>query len=192
MAFFHNFTTPLWEIFAGNLLLLACSLFYLTWWIVAFKPGPQSGTEGNLFISIAFVTGISGIVLMVAGINFLHHESRGVPVKAILMGIAVLYVVLLLLTTIFYKRIVTSELMIIHIWAALELSAVAALYGAGRFGFGTAVFIASLIAIAIVAGLICYVLYYRLSGVASYWDGMIPLAVDALVMAIFLVLFAFS
>jgi hypothetical protein len=36
------------------------------------------------------------------------------------------------------------------------------------------------------------VLYYRLDGTASYWNGMVPLMMDAFVMAVFLGVLAVS
>ena len=85
-----------------------------------------------------------------------------------------------------FHRQVTSELIIILIWAALEFSAIAVLYGTGRFGLGGAVTMAVLVGIATIVGVICYVLYYRLEGMSSYRVGMVPLATDAFVMAVFL------
>jgi hypothetical protein len=192
MIIFDNFTAPLWEIFIGNLLLLFCSLFYLIWWVVSFRPNSSGGSTGVFFIMAALITGFVAITLMSAGINSLSFNSKGLSVRFILIGGAVLFVVLLLVTNIAFHRIVTSELIIIHIWAALELSAVAVLYGTGRFGSGLAAALGALVGIATVVGLICYVLYYRLDGMSSYWDGMVPLITDAFVMAVFLGVLAVS
>jgi hypothetical protein len=138
MTCFHNFTAPLWEIFAGNLLLLFCSLFYLVWWVVSFRPNSSGGSAGVFYITAAFITGVAAIALMSGGINSLSQDSKSLPVRFILLGSAALFLVLLLVTAIAFHRIVTSELIIIHIWAALELSVVAVLYGTGRFGSGRA------------------------------------------------------
>jgi len=192
MTCFHNFTAPLWEIFAGNLLLLFCSLFYLVWWVVSFRPNSSGGSAGVFYITAAFITGVAAIALMSGGINSLSQDSKSLPVRFILLGSAALFLVLLLVTAIAFHRIVTSELIIIHIWAALELSVVAVLYGTGRFGPGRAATLATLVGIATVIGLICYVLYYRLDGTASYWNGMVPLMMDAFVMAVFLGVLAVS
>lgn len=190
MTFFRNFTIPLWEIFFGNLLLLFCSLFYLAWWIITFRPDSSGGPAGRLFIAAAFITGIAAIVLMSVGINALSHVSKGLSVIFILIGGAVLFLILLPVTSVIFHRAVTSELIIIHIWAVAELAAVAVLYG--RLGAGRTITLAVLIGIATVAGLICYMLYYRLDKTASYWNGMIPLATDAVVMAVFQVMLALS
>ena len=187
MTYFHNFTAPIWEIFYGNLLLLCCSLFYLVWWIETFRPNAKTGGPvGVICLTAAFLTGIAAIALLSAGINSLSHQSKSLPVRFILIGGAVLYFILLLVTAGAFHRIATSELIIMHIWAVLELSVIIVLYGTGHFGTGRAVILAALVGVATISGLICYVLYYRLSAMASYWDGMVPLASDALVMAVLL------
>jgi hypothetical protein len=192
MTCFRSFTAPLWEIFAGNLLLLICTLFYLAWWIVSYRPNSSGGPAGGFYLTAAFITGCAAITLLSVGINSLSRDSKGLPVMFILMGGAALFIVLLLVTAIAFHRIVTSELILLHIWAALELSAVVVLYGTGRFGAGRAAALAALVGIATVAGLICYVLYYRLDETASYLSGMVPLTTDAFVMAVFLVVLAVS
>ncbi|WP_088227383.1 hypothetical protein [Desulfosporosinus sp. FKB] len=138
-----------------------------------------------LCLLVALIAGVIAIILMTAGIVSLSFISKGLPVRFILIGGAVLYVLLFFVTTIVFHRIVTLELMVIDIWAILELSAVAVLFGTGRFGAGRAAVLVALVGIATVVGLICYVLYYRLDGMSSYWDGMVPLIIDLFVMAVF-------
>jgi len=196
MTCFHNFTAPVWQIFAGNLLLLICSLFYLVWWVVCFRPDASGktagGSAGVIYITAAFITGIAAIVLLSGGINILSKDAKSVPVWLILLSGTVLFVVMILVTTAVYRRPMTSELIIVHIWAVLELCAVVVLYGTGRFGLGRTVLLLTLLGIAFVAGMICYVLYYRLEGTAGYRDGMAPLIIDASVMAVFLGVLAVS
>lgn len=192
MAFFRNFTGPLWAVFAGNLLLLFCFLFYLVWWGVTFRPDASGGPIGSLCILAAFITGTAAIVLTCGGINSLSQVSKGLPVKYILLGVAVMFFILLLVTSIIFHRIVTSELMIIHLWIALELSVIAVLYGTGSLGLSRAAILAALVLIAFVASMICYVFYYRLTGMASYYDGMVPLMSAAFVTVVFLGITAVS
>lgn len=192
MVFFSGFTPPLWEIFEGNLLLLICSLFYLAWWFVSFKPNlsvkqnPSGGLAGILYLVATLITGVGGIALTSSGIMWLSQDSRGLSVRFILLGSAVVFFILLLVTAIVFHRTVTSELLIIHIWVALELSMVAVLHGTGHFGLGPAVTITGLVGIAFVVSLICYIRYYRLNGRSRYLDGMIPLIIDGIVMSVFL------
>jgi len=189
---FRNFTPPLWKMFAGNFLLLLCSLFYLAWWAVSFRPNQPGGSSGGLWLAAAFITGIAGLGLMSAGIGSLSRDSGSRLVMNIVLGAAAVFFVLLAVTSIAFHRPLTSELLIIHVWAAIELCAIAALYTADRFGPGRAATIAALVAIATVVGMACYVLYYRLDEAAAYRAGMAPLAVDAVVMAVFLAVMAFS
>jgi hypothetical protein len=192
MTCFRSFNAPLWEIFAGNLLLLVCSLFYLAWWVVSYRPNSSGGPAGGFYITAAFITGAAAMALMSYGINALSEDSKVLPVKFVLAGCAVLFLVLLLVTAIGFHRTVTSELIIMHIWAAIQLSSLAVLYGTGRFGAVGAATLAALVGIAFVGGLICYVLYYNLDEAARYWSGMAPLAAAALVIAVFLVVLAVS
>ncbi len=188
MNCFHDFSAPLWGIFAGNLLLLFCSLFYLAWWVVSYSPNSSGGTTGGFFITAAFITGIAAIMIMAGGINSL--PGKGLPVRYILLGAIVLFVVLLTVTQVVFRRTVTSELMIICIWAAVECSAIAVLQGSGRFGTGRAVILALIVGFATIIGLVCYILHYRLDETAQYWNGIIPLTADAIVMAVFLAVMA--
>ncbi len=145
-----------------------------------------------IYLTGAFISGIAAIVLLSGGINTLSQNAKSVPVWLILLVGAGMFILILLVTTTIYHRPVTSELLIIHIWAVLELSAVVVLYGTGRFGMGRTVLLLALTGIAFVAGVISYVLYYRLSGIVSYRDGMAPLIIDASVMAVFLGVLAVS
>lgn len=185
MTLFRNFNLPVWEIFGGNLLLLLCSIFYLVWWAIAFKPNSNSGASGGIYVGFAFIFGIAALAMISHSISSLSEYSKGIQKKFILTGSAILFIVVLLVTIIALHRIFTSELIIIHIWAALELCAVTVLYGTGRFSLGQAVTLAVLVGIAFAVGIICYVLYYRLDQTAAYWDGMVPIAVDAVVAVIF-------
>lgn len=186
MICFQDFTPSRWEIFSGNLLLLLCSVFYLIWWVVSFRPGSSGGPFGVFCIVAAFITGFAAIMLLSVGISSLSQDSTGMPVRFVLIAAAVLFVVLLIVTTVVFHRQVTSELIIIHIWAALEFSVIVVLNGTGSLGLGRAVTMAILVGIVIIVGVICYVLYYRLEGMASYRVGIVPLATDAAVLAVIL------
>lgn len=181
---FSNFDLHTRELFGGNILLIVCSLCYLAWWVVAFKPsGAGRGMTTGLLLLAAMVTGVVAVMLTIKGINASPHETTLIPPNYILWGGVAAYAVLLVITGVFFKRQVTSELFLIIGWAMLELSALNALYGSGRFGLRTAIAFSVVIGIAVVVSLVCYVLYYRLGATAGYLDGMIPLMTETLVMA---------
>jgi hypothetical protein len=185
MTLFRSFTTPVWEIFIGNLLLFLCTLFYIAWWTTDFKPNSDNGLSVAIFIGLALITGIAGLALMSHGIGSLSEYTKGLQIKFIIAGSAALFVVILLITVIVFHRVVTSELIIIHIWTALELCAVAALYGTERFNAASAAILYVLTGLAFVTGIICYAVYYRLDETGRYWVGLVPIAADSIIAVIF-------
>jgi hypothetical protein len=187
MTLFRDFIGPDWKIFTGNMLMLTTCAFYLAWWGLAFKPGETArrGYTGVL-IAGAVVTGICAITLLSLGIAELVGQGKGIPLSLILIGAVAAYIVLLATTKLLCGRPVTSELLIMIVWAAVELAAIGVLRQSGRFSVFAASSLGILVALATVAGLVCYVLYYRLDETAGYVDGFIPLAVDAGAVAAFL------
>jgi hypothetical protein len=97
-------------------------------------------------------------------------------------GIAI-YFILLAVTHLLFQRPVTIELFLIVGWTTLALSEINVLYGIGRFSHALTVIFAVIVGIAALISLICYVLYYNLGNRASYFDGMVPLLIVALVVA---------
>lgn len=191
MTFIQRFAPPVREMLIGNLLLLICSLLYLAWWAVSYWPNTYRGL-GGVFLIMALFAGIAAIIMISGAIHSLSRDSKGSKVRFIWLGFAALFCVLLVITSSVFQRIVTSELAIIHVWAALELSAAVVLYETGYLEFGRTAILSLFVATATVIGLICYVIYYRLGAAAAYWTGMIPLIVDAVVMVLFLWMLASS
>lgn len=193
MTSFRNFTIPLWELFGGNLLMVVTIVFYIAWWAASFRPNADGKTAGaGLFISLAFLSGVAAIAVLILGINSLPQEGKGFPVRYILLGAVVFYILLLAVTQIVFQRAVTSELLLIVVWIALESAVLAVLQSSGRFSAGQTLVFAILLGLATVAGLVCYILHYRLDEPARFWNGLIPLIVDGGVVAVFLAMLALS
>jgi len=191
MTCFRDFTVSLWEIFGGHLLLLVSLMFYIAWWTIAFWPKRDGKTAGaGFFITVAFFVGVAAIVLISLGINSLSQAGSRILVGYILLGATVFYFILLAITIIAFHRTVTSELLLIIVWAALEGAAIAVLYGSGRFSMGQALMLVTLVVLATGVGIVCYILYYRLDEVSRFWNGLIPLIVDAGVVTVFLAMLA--
>lgn len=179
----HIFSFPEKQIFAGNLLLIVCCAFYLAWWVLAFKPsGAVGGFKSGWLLIPAFLAGLAAIFLAVGGMTSVSLRARLFPGGLLLWGGVAAYLVLLLLTRFLLKRPVTTELFLIVGWAAFALSEINTLYGAGLFSHGAAVGFSAVVGVTAVASLVCYILYYGLTGYAGYFDGMIPLLGVALVM----------
>lgn len=193
MSCFRDFTVPLWKIFGGNLLMLVTIVFYITWWTIVFRPNRTvKKMWAGFFIALALLAGAAATMIMFSGIGLLFQAGKGFPVTSILLGAAVFYIILLAITRIAFQRTVTSELLLIIVWSALEISAIAVLQGDGRFSTGQALTLAALVILATGIGIICYILYYRLDEISRFWNGIIPLIVDAGVDTVFLVVLALS
>lgn len=180
----HNFDFPSKQIFGSNIMLIVCCAFYLTWWLLAFKPtGAIKGMKTGWLLIPAFAAGLAAIFLAIKGIQSASIDVVLFPSGLLLWGGIAVYIILLAVTRLLFKRSVTTELFLIVGWAALALSEINILYGIGRFSHGMAVGFAVVIGITALISLICYVLYYNLGNRAGYFDGMIPLLMVALVAA---------
>lgn len=186
---YGGFTTQMKEVFYGNILLIVCCLFYLGWWLVAFYPGgKQGGVWSVILISAAAIIGAAALYFILRGINTAPYKETLIPSRYLLWGGMAAYVLLFALTSVLLKRRVTTELLLILGWAVLELSILNVWYGMGEIGLRTVLVVGVLILLAVIASLICYVLYYRLEGMSSYIDGMIPLITESIVMLILTIL----
>ncbi len=164
-------------------MLIACCVFYLAWWLVAFHPTRAiHGLKSGWLLIPAFIFAVLSIWWISHGISAVKAETLLVPNIVVITAGVVSYIVLLVLTALIFKRMVTSELIIITAWAFFTFAELSAFYGLGLFtrpaatGFIAATFIAAAVS------LVCYVLYYNLDEVKGYIDGMIPLLMAGLMM----------
>ena len=171
------------EIITGQLLLSAGALFYTGWWLAVFKP--DSARSGGALAALLFFLlaafGLSGTALTVHGIH-------GLPLPASWPGSGMLFIMALLVYFILltgsvklFGRKPTTELILMVLWALMEIMALGALHETGALtgtAYGltwAAVIVASLIAFA------AYMMYYRMDDDTAYITGAIPLLVDGAV-----------
>ena len=173
------------QFLTGNILLVLCCLFYLAWWIVAFRPvGAIKGMRSGWLLIPAAAAGIAAVFFICRGILAAEKELLLFPTARIVVIGAAAYVVLLAGTWLIMKRPVTTELFLIVGWATLAAAQISALYGRGAYGKTAAlVFIGCIIVLAVIS-LVCYLLYYNLDSVKGYYDGMIPLVIVAVITVI--------
>ena len=153
-----------------------CALLYLAWWYVYFRPGLNPGrllkVAGVVCILGAAATGIGAVCVIVTAVALLPTV---VPGAAIIAGAAVLYAAALFVTAKLLARPVTTELLLIVAWLALEVSVANAFAATGAFS-GLAIgglLVATGAAAA--ASLACYNAYYHLKDWPSFIDGCGPL-----------------
>ena len=172
------------QIFIGNLFFIVCCVFYLAWWLLAFKPtGAIAGMKTGWLLIPASIAGLYGVIQILRGILTETQASLLLPGGYILWGGIAVFAILLPVTVSLFKRPVTSELILIVGWGMLALAEINSLFGTGLFSNKLSVGFFMLILICVVVSLVCYILYYRLGSRAGYIDGMVPLILAAMVMA---------
>jgi hypothetical protein len=176
-------------ILGGEALLLVCSLCYLVWWSIAFAPPVQTPHPGGgVFLAGAGLCGLGGVALLGAGIVGLAGRGSVPSLGGVVLGGVVVGAALLAVTAGPLHRPVTTELPLIVIWATVQLAACAVLTASGWLaGPASSGWIGATV-VATVAGLVCYLAFYRLDPVPAYWVGMVPLIFDGLAGVVFAVL----
>jgi hypothetical protein len=160
----------------GHLLLAVCAVLYLAWWWVFFHPRGErpQGLEygaGVACIIGAAIAGIVAVVMIMDALDGMPNATDAWHPWWVAVGA---YVVLALVTARYFDRPVTTELVLIVGWAALEAVVLGAL---SALGSPAVMPLAAAVVAGTVVSLVCYVLYYRLMGMASFVDGCVPLAV---------------
>lgn len=180
---FSRFDASVRQILIGNLLLVICCVFYLAWWLLAFKPNnPIKGTKSGWLLLPAFVFGIASVVMIVRSSG--DDNQLLLPNNGILIGGIVIYVALVVITNKLFNRQVTTELLLIVGWLVLVFREINILYSLGRYSTIGAIVLLIVSVILAVISLICYVMYYDLDVYKGYIDGMIPLIIVAVMMIV--------
>ncbi len=176
----------------GHVFLAVCAVFYLLWWWIFFRPDAPK-LEGAAFyggaavIVVAALFGIAAIGMICVSLSA-YGSCGAVSGWLINVGAVIAYIALMLLTKKVFDRPVTTELLLIVGWAALELNVLNTLFGAGVLSAGSAIALLVLVAVLFAASMVCYVLYFNLGPLASFIDGAVPLAVVGVVSVAFAVL----
>ena len=168
----------------GELLLVLCSLSYLVWWTIRFRPSGRTSFGGGPFLAGAVLAGLAGLVLLAVGIAVLLPRASVLALAAMVVGGVVVGALLFRLTTGVAHRPLTTELPLIVVWGTMQLATGVTLGTAGVLSVSAVSAWVVAVAIATLVGLACYLVFYRLDPVPAYWVGMVPLAVDGVVAAV--------
>ena len=157
-------------------------VFYIMWWISS--KGATSVDDSGVLVFVTLILGVVAIITTVTGINNLPCSEGGFPVRRIVIGAIAVFIITFLVTQTVFNRMMTTELPLIILWTALELSIIAALSNSNRLGTVPVISLAAVTIIATTAGLICYLLHYRLDESFRFRNGLIPLIADLGVVAV--------
>ena len=165
---------------SGHGLLAVCSVLYLVWWIIFFRP-QASKVTGALYyfgagcLVVAALAGIAGAVLVGMGISGAGKANLSPSGWWFAIGAVIVYIALVLLTTRVFHRPVTTELVLFVAWSALELAMIATLASVNALSVTSSTLLGTLVIVLFVGMLICYLLYFHLAPLPSFIDGAIPL-----------------
>ena len=173
------------RVITGQILLILCCAVYLIWWYRGFRPGVSisrvSGMNGVL-LAVTVILGIAGIVLCL-----LHTETSStwkVSPLFIIIGGIIGYIILLVVTRYFFKRMVTSELFLIIGWTMLETTVINRLNADGILGENDFTAMCIVITAAFIVSIVLYVAYYKMDEMRAYYTAMVPLVTDGAAMAV--------
>lgn len=177
------------RIITGQILMILCCLVYLIWWYRGFRPGTNvdriGGVNGILLLVTAGL-GIAGIVMSLMPVPVIA-KMKADPIIIAFGGIAA-YIVLLLVTRFCFKRVVTTELLLIVGWAVLEAVVITRMDAAGLLGSNGFVLMSIVILAAVAISMVLYVAYYRMEETKAFYAAMVPLVTEAVSMIILIVL----
>lgn len=177
------------RIAVGQVLMVLCCGIYLIWWYRGFRPGTNVSRVGGingLLLLVTAALGIGGIVLSMTPIPPIR-QMKASTMQIVITGIIV-YVVLLIVTRYCFKRVVTTELILIVGWTVMETIVICRLQAAGLLSDPEFVIMSLILAAAFLVSIVLYVAYYRMEEMKAFYAAMIPLITEAVSMVI-LILF---
>ena len=170
----------------GQALLILCCGFYLIWWYRGFRPGMNVNRVGGinaLLLLITAVLGIAGLICCLFSTVEKSFPEKVNPVYIAVGGI-VLYILFLLVTRYLFNRVVTTELMLIIGWTALEMEMINRLNAGGFLTDSRFIFMCIVIATAFIISMVLYVAYYSMEEMKAFYAAMVPLITEAVTMGI--------
>jgi len=182
MLFFRDFSAALWELFFGNLLMFIAIVVYIVWWTVS--KGATAADDSGMLILAVLLLGMAAIFATAAGISTLSPGEGGFPVHRIVIGAVASFIVTLIVTQAVFQRMMTTELLLIFLWTALELSVITALSNSNRLGVVQVISLVIVTLAATTVGLVCYMLHYRIDEALRFRNGLIPLIADLAAVAV--------
>lgn len=170
------------EIKSGHMGMAACCACYLAWWAIFFWPKVKGLEATGIMRPLGCISLIAAIGFGFWGASGIAGGAQPLAPSAVLpavAGAAILYLVLLLITSRLIGRTPTTELVLFCAWAALEIFCAVGLAEAGQTI--SAIVLGVLALFGFIASLACYLCYYELAPLQSFVCGCIPLALIGII-----------
>ena len=171
---------------AGLLFLCLCCISYIIFWLNGYQPDKAYRRAQPLSITlfiITFILGFAGVYLIAKGFTNESIQTHIKGSRIVISGI-LLYVITGFITAHFFHRPVTTELLLITLWAAF-MAELINVTGSGQFITGSCVKVSLILLILVyVVCMVLYVMYYRMEPASAYWWAIVPLLAIAADMAV--------
>jgi len=179
------------QILIGQILMIACCIFYIIWWNMAFRPGVSVNRVGGKYgvlLCITALCALAGIWQSAAGLQKVPPHSGGFNGLYLLAGGVIVYIVLLAATRILCHRTVTTELVLIVGWTVLELTVAGGFFALGQLSAAQKMFMLVLVLVVAAVSMVCYLAYYGLEPQKAFAIGSVPLAATGAAMLLMCIL----
>ena len=181
------------KVIAGQVSLITCFVLYIIWWYRGFRPGVVvnriGGLNGVLLLAMVAL-GVAGVWLSLTPLP--ATTAPVLEASNIAIGAIALYAVLLLVTRFAFQRAVTTELLLIVGWTALEAAVIVALNAAGTLPNGRFLTMCIVLVAAFSVSIVLYVAYYRMEEMRAFYAAMVPLIAAAASMTVLIALACMS
>jgi hypothetical protein len=181
-------SSSFYAMLAGNALLILTGVFWSLYWMLLYGPGnSRSAVPGGLLPLGTVLCGLAALIVLSVCVLALDSVNEQMPFRLwyIPAGGTIFFILWLALTTLAFKRVITSELFLIPLWAVLQFCVLYVLAGRGWLSGLQAAASTALTALAFSVGLVCYVLHYRLDEHGRFINGLVPyVAIGAVALAV--------
>jgi hypothetical protein len=170
---------PFCGMLAGHLLIVLVGVFWSVYWTRQFAAeASKAPLPAGLPALAALLCGLGALIVMPVSILALPLGTVRMPFQlwSIPLWGAVFFVFWLVASTLIFKRVVTSELFLIPLWAVLQACVLYVLASSGWLSGRQTAVLAVLTAAAFLVGLVCYLLHYRLDDIGRFINGLVPYA----------------
>ncbi len=172
------------EIIAGHILIILSGITYAAYWIIDYY---TRDSRPNALIALLFIVSLlSG--LLGAGI-LVHTESglstqitRNFGIRHIVIIAAACFILSLVITSLFFHRQFTSEILFIFMWAGVEAVCLYVFFCLEVFTVPQFIISVILYIICLSVSMVCYVIHYSLEGWTRFINGLIPYGTVSLYM----------
>lgn len=172
---------------AGHLFLLITGASYLTAWVLNYGQIQYMATDiSKTFFSISAGSGFISMIWLFFSVRSLARAIRGkkINIMHIILAGSAFFTLAWAGTYWGLQRKFTIELLLVVIWAVFEFCVVYVCFHFQWFNKLQSNIIMTLIGISLITGLVCYIIHFKIKGMARSINGMIPYGIISITVII--------